>query len=65
MSLAVMLHEVSSHRVDLHGKLSGGRDNNCSSTISGHELGSVQQLQGRDQESQCLARTCRTLTIRS
>lgn len=43
--LAVMLHEISSHRVDLHGKLAGGRNDNCSSTVSGHEFGSVQQLQ--------------------
>lgn len=41
MCLAVMLHEVSSHRVDLHGKLPGGRNDNCSSTVSWHELGSV------------------------
>ena len=45
MCLAVMLHEISSHRVDLHGELSGGRNDNGSSTISGHEFGSVQQLQ--------------------
>ena len=60
MCLAVMLHKISSHRVDLHGKLSGGRNDNSSSTVSGHELGSVQQLQGRDKKSKRLARTCKT-----
>ena len=42
MCLAVMLHEISGHSVDLHGKLSGGGNNNSSGTVSGHELGSVQ-----------------------
>lgn len=63
MCLAVMLHEISSHRVDLHGKLSSGRNYNGSSTVSGHELGSVQQLQRRDKKSKCLARTCKAKEV--
>ncbi len=51
MRLAMMLHEVPGNGVDLHGKLPGGGDDNCSSAIAWHELSTMQQLQRRNQES--------------
>lgn len=58
MCLTVVLHEVPGHRVDLHGKLASGGYNNGTCAVAWHELGSVQQLQRGNQESQCLARSC-------
>ncbi len=57
MCLTVVLHEVPGHRVDLHGKLAGGGYDNGAGAIARHELGSMQQLQRGNQESQCLARS--------
>ena len=45
MRLAVVLHQVLGNRVDLHGQLPRGRNDNHSSAIAWHELGSVQKLQ--------------------
>ncbi len=58
MCLTVVLHEVPGHRVDLHGKLASGGYDNGAGAIAWHELGSMQQLQRGNQESQCLARSC-------
>lgn len=61
MCLAVVLHEVPGHSIDLHGQLPGGGDDNGPCAVTGHELGSMQQLQRGNQECQSLAGPCRTM----
>ena len=61
--LAVVLHEVPGDSIDLHGQLPSGGDDNGTCAVTGHELGSMQQLQRGNQECQSLARPCRTAKV--
>ena len=63
MRLAVLLHEVAGHAVDLHGQLPCGGDDQNSCAIPRLELGAVQQLYGRYEKGKSLARACMKLNL--